>query len=264
MNIREYIESGILELYIFGRLSDAENEEVRKMEQQHHEVHHEIVAIEKAVINLSYSMAPYLSTENYEKIREQLIEKHTEAKVVDINRKPKSNILQYVGWAAAVLLLFGLIFQSVRYNEAVAQNEKVSAERGKFEQMLAMTEKKNTQNEKALAILRDRNTVAVPLAGQQAAPEAYARVYHNNQTQQVYVDAAGLPEPPKGYVYQVWALKLDPLTPTSVGLIENADAGSGLYPVEYFGGAEGYGITLEPAGGSPTPTLEKLFTLGKV
>jgi hypothetical protein len=39
----------------------------------------------------------------------------------------------------------------------------------------------------------------------------------------VYVDAAGLPEPPKGMVYQVWALKLNPLTPTSIGLLDKFD-----------------------------------------
>jgi hypothetical protein len=39
----------------------------------------------------------------------------------------------------------------------------------------------------------------------------------------VYIDAAGLPEPPKGMVYQVWALKLNPLTPTSIGLLDNFD-----------------------------------------
>lgn len=32
-----------------------------------------------------------------------------------------------------------------------------------------------------------------------------------------YIDASGLPTPPEGMVYQVWALKLEPvLTPTSI------------------------------------------------
>jgi hypothetical protein len=48
-------------------------------------------------------------------------------------------------------------------------------------------------------------------------------VYWNKETQVVYVDAAGLPEPPKGMVYQVWALKLNPLTPTSIGLLDKFD-----------------------------------------
>jgi hypothetical protein len=49
------------------------------------------------------------------------------------------------------------------------------------------------------------------------------KVYWNQDTKVVYVDASGLPEPPEGMVYQVWALKLDPLTPTSIGLLENFD-----------------------------------------
>jgi hypothetical protein len=45
-------------------------------------------------------------------------------------------------------------------------------------------------------------------------------MYWNKETQVVYVDAVGLPEPPKNGVYQVWALKLNPLTPTSIGLLD--------------------------------------------
>jgi anti-sigma-K factor RskA len=263
MNVTEYIESGILELYVLGKLSDAENEEVRRMAKQHPEVEAEIIAIEKAIINLSYSLAPYLSIENYERIREQLIEKYDEDGVVAMPRR-KSSAATYIGWAAAVVFLFGFMFQYYRYNEAVEEKQQVTTQSYKYEQLLAATQIKNTENEKALAILRDKNTITIKLEGQQAAPDAFAKVYHNTETQRVHVDAAGLPAPPPGYVYQVWALKLDPLTPTSIGLIENPQAGKGIHPVEYFEAAEGFGITLEPAGGSPTPTLEKLYTLGKV
>jgi len=263
MNVTEYIESGILELYVFGRLSDAENEEVRQMAKQHPEVEAEIIAIEKAVVNLSYSMAPYLSLENYERIREQLIEKYNEEGVIAMPRR-RSSAATYIGWAAAVVFLFGFIFQYYRYNEVVEEKQQVVTQSSKYEQLLAATRAKNAENENALAILRDKNTITVQLEGQQAAPDAFAKVYQNTKTKQVYVDAAGLPAPPPGYVYQVWALKLDPMTPTSIGLIENPGSGKGLHPVEYYEAAEGFGITLEPAGGSPTPTLEQLYTLGKV
>jgi hypothetical protein len=53
--------------------------------------------------------------------------------------------------------------------------------------------------------------------------QSSAKVYWNKETEVVYIDAAGLPEPPKGMVYQVWALKLNPLTPTSIGLLDNFD-----------------------------------------
>lgn len=256
---REYIESGILELYVFGQLSEAENKEVQQMAAGHRDVQDEIIAIEKAVINLSYSVSPYLSAENYEKIRHALIEKHEGVVTMPARR---SNFTAYMGWAASFILLLGLAFQYYKYNEAVEQTVQVKTQSSKYQQLLANLEVKNRENEKSLDFLRDQFTSSVALGGQQAAPESYAKVYINSNTNETYVDVAGLPEPPEGKVYQVWALKLDPLTPTSIGIVEST--GNGLYKVDTNAGAEAFGITLEPAGGSPTPTLEQLYTLGKV
>jgi hypothetical protein len=46
METKEYINSGILELYVYGLLSDTENEEVTTMANTHPEIKDEI-AIEK-------------------------------------------------------------------------------------------------------------------------------------------------------------------------------------------------------------------------
>lgn len=260
---REYIESGILELYVFGRLSDEENREVQAMAEKHDDVKAEIVAIEKAVINLSYSVAPYLSAENYEKIRRQLIEKHGETPVVDLQER-QGNGMSYLGWAAAVILMFGLGFQYYKYNGVIQEKETVQAEQSKYKQLVAELQDNNTKNEHALTILRDKYNTAVNLDGQAAAPEAYAKVYINKQTNQVHVDISGLPKPPEGKAYQVWALKLNPLTPESIGVIEDTTVNKGIFTVKAYDGAEAFGITLEPAGGSPTPTMEQLYALGKV
>ena len=75
----------------------------------------------------------------------------------------------------------------------------------------------------------------------------------------------GLPKPPKGKVYQVWSLKLDPLTPTSLGLLtENESQSSQIYKLDNSNTSEAFGITLEPEGGSESPTLEQLYVLGAV
>jgi hypothetical protein len=60
-------------------------------------------------------------------------------------------------------------------------------------------------------------------------------------------------------VYQVWALKLNPLTPTSIGLLDKFDE-STYFAVNNTGDAEAFAITLEPAG-SLNPTMEQLYTL---
>ena len=55
------------------------------------------------------------------------------------------------------------------------------------------------------------------------------------------------------------------LTPTSIGMLTNFKANrSKVFAVEKTEDAEAFGITLEPAGGSASPTMEQLYTLGKV
>jgi len=260
MDTTEYITSGTLEFYVYGLLSEQENVEVNEMAQKHESVKAEILSIEKAVINLSHGISPHLSAENYEKIRQKLIEKHNGV----VQMQPKRSMNPYIGWAAAVVLMFGLAFQYYKYNEVTKEVEAVNVQKSKFEQLLASTEQKNAEAEKALAIIRDNASTTVALAGQEIAPKAYAKVYVNKTKNEIYVDVSGLPKAPAGKVYQVWALKLDPLTPTSIGVIGDATTQNGIFKVENNETAQAFGITLEPAGGSPTPTLEQLYALGKV
>ena len=262
MENKEYIESGILELYVYGLLSETENEEVTTMAKNNPDINAEIIAIEKAIVSLSSSFAPFHSVEIYEKIKAKL-ELNPTTKVIEM--EPTRNWAQYIGWAAAILLLVGIGYQ---YNQLELTNNQVvnaTTEKVKMEEELNQLQLKNQASETSLAIVRDTKNTVVPLGGQAVAPESSAKVYWNKETQVVYVDAAGLPEPPKGMVYQVWALKLNPLTPTSIGLLQDFDKNDQrMFAVNSTGDAEAFGITLEPAGGSLTPTMEQLYTLGKV
>ncbi len=259
MDKQEYIDSGILELYVFGRLDEAEFNEVTKMAENDEDIKNEIISIEKAIINFSESVSPFLSSENYEKIRQALMLKHG---VVEM--KPKSNIFLYLGWAASILLLIGIGYQYKQLDDKETQIGNVQAEKSKLQESVVDLQLKNKESEEALALVRDNNNTVIALAGQEVSPESFAKAYWNKNTKTVHIDASGLPEPPEGMVYQVWALKLNPLTPTSIGLLENFKGNAKkIFAVENANEAEAFGITLEPAGGSASPTLEQLYTLGK-
>jgi hypothetical protein len=47
-------------------------------------------------------------------------------------------------------------------------------------------------------------------------------------------------------------------------LLDKFDDNQRIFAVNNTGDAEAFAITLEPAGGSLTPTMEQLYTLGKV
>jgi anti-sigma-K factor RskA len=261
MDTKEYIESGILELYVYGLLSETENLEVSFMSKSSPEINEEIIAIEKSIVALSSSFSPFHSVANFEKIKEKLELKH--AKVVEM--KPTTNWSQYIGWAAAVLLLAGIGFQYMQIDQNNSQFANTTIQKTKLEKELKILVLKNKSSETTLAIVRDVKNTVVALGGQAVAPESFTKVYWNQETKVVYIDAAGLPKPPEGMVYQVWALKLNPLTPTSIGLLENYDSNEQkLFTVNNADEAEAFGITLEPAGGSLSPTMEQLYTLGKV
>lgn len=262
METKEYIESGILELYVYGLLNESENDEVTAMAFKHSEVKEEIAAIEKAIINLSSSFSPFISHSQFEKIKAQLELKHSKI----VTMQSGSNRTAYMGWAASILLLIGIGYQYSKLNETNNQVVTIEKEKSKLQETVVNLETKNKETETVLNVVRDETNTVIALGGQAVAPTAKAKIYWNKQTQVVFVDASGLPEPPEGKEYQIWSLKLLPqLTPTSIGMLTNFSANrSKVFAVEKTGDAEAFGITLEPTGGSASPTMEQLYTLGKV
>ena len=262
MEATEYIESGILELYVYGLLTEAENIEIAEMAKKNPEIENEIISIEKAIVALSSSFSPFHSVANYEKIKARLELKH--GKVLEM--KPVSRWSEYAGWAAAVLLLLGVGYQTLQLSETKQAISTVGNEKNKIERELAYLDQQNKKTVQSLTIVRDIKNTGVTLGGQAVSPTSFAKVYWNKETKTTYIDAAGLPKPPKGMVYQVWALKLSPtLTPTSIGLLSDFEGNNQkIFAVDQTVYAEAFGITLEPAGGSLSPTMEQLYTLGKV
>ncbi len=255
MDTKDYIESGILELYVYGLLDETQNKEVLEMSKKHKEVEQEIVAIEKSILSLSSSFSPFLSVQNFEKIKSGLEIKHS--KIIEL--KPTSSRYNYVGWAAAALFLLFIGYQYQQQSILKDANKELN-------ETIVSSENENRKTNELLNIIRDNNNTVIALAGQTVDPSASAKVYWNKETQKVYIDASGLPTPPEGKEYQVWSLKLKPaLTPTSIGLLSEFNQnGSKIFEVSKTQDAEAFGITLEPKGGSKTPTMEQLYTLGSV
>ena len=262
MEAQQYIESGILELYVYGLLSEKENLEISELAKKNPDIENEIISIEKAVMALSSSFSPFHSAANFEKIKANLKLKDSKT----INIKEASNWRHYAGWAAAVLLMLGFGYQTLELTKSRQAVSEAGNEKNKIQRDYAYLSEQNRETKKNLVIIRDIKNTGVTLGGQAASPSSFAKVYWNKETKTTYIDAAGLPAPPKGMVYQVWSLKLSPvLTPTSIGLLENFKANSQkMFAVSQTYSAEAFGITLEPEGGSPTPTMEQLYTLGKV
>jgi anti-sigma-K factor RskA len=262
MDVQEYIASGILELYVAGILSEKENLEVHTYAQEYPEIKAEIEAIEAAVLEISHK-ATNLPAKGFETLKPRL-ENTGETKVIPIQRKPVS-WTAYIGWAASILLAIGLFWVYNQNKALESELELVESQNQQLEQQIADSNTSLEKTQDLLNTLRDQNISVIPLGGQDVSPDSYAKAYWNKQEEKVFIDAQGLPEPPDGFVYQVWSLKLSPLTPTSMGLLEDfAMDENKVFTLNNPNESEAFGITLEPAGGSESPTLEQLYTLGVV
>jgi len=265
MDIQAYIDSGILELYVAGQLNEQENEEVFQLLRKHPELLQEVLEIEAAVVKLTAAVSPKPSAYIFELIKKHLGLGTTETKVVTMEQPTKTNWLSYLSLAAALLLTVGLFWSINKNNDLKNKISDAEVENSYLNIQVENAKKELVATENILKAIRGKDVIAVPLGGQGEFASTYAKVYWNKKENQIYLDAQGLPDAPEGKVYQVWSLTLDPLTPTSLGTIDDFNADdTKIFNIINANESQAFGITLEPEGGSNTPTMEQLYTLGVV
>ncbi len=77
--------------------------------------------------------------------------------------------------------------------------------------------------------------------------------------ERVVLVAEDLPSPPEGETYQAWIMRED--VPEPAGLFEPNDTGAAAAPIEgSIEGADAVAVTVEPSGGSSSPTSDPLMT----
>ncbi|TAI48518.1 anti-sigma factor [Flagellimonas allohymeniacidonis] len=261
MDTKAYIESGIIELYVAGQLTEKENLEVARYARMYPEIKKEILEVENTILAVSRSASPK-SVPSFDAIRQKL--EGQEGKVIPMEKK-SSSWKPYVGWAAAVVCALGIVYLYNQNEQLNSGMEVTNTEIEKLEQEIKEANESLEKSTQLLDQLRNKDVVVVQLGGQSVSPESFAKAYWNKEEGQLFIDAQGLPEPPEGMAYQVWSLTLDPLTPTSVGLLENFESNdNGVFTLVNSNASEAFGITLEPEGGSAAPNLEQLYVLGTV
>lgn len=264
MDIKTYIESGILELYVAGSLSEKENQEVFEMMQQHPEILQEVLEIEAAIIKLTSAASQTKNLNSLQTIKNQLGFATNEPKVIPMP-KTKFNWVTYAGWAASVILAVGLFYTSTQNSQLKETIQISETKQSLLETQIANSKNSLDEANTLISVLRDDAITKIPLAGQVNFASTYAKVYWDKDKQRIFLDAQGLPNPPQGMVYQVWSLTISPLTPTSLGTLDDFTTDNNkIFEIRNANESEAFGITLEPAGGSESPTMAQLYTLGVV
>ena len=259
MDIKDIISSGLLELYVLGITSEEETAQVNDLAARYPEVLAEVRSIETAL--QSYSRLHAVKPAGH--IKNSLLNKipATSAHQRNVNT-PVVSISPFWKYAAAasILLLVGSIVMNVNYYRKI---ETAQTEKQRIEQQLLTQERVNDEMKNNLNIIQSKYSEPVALHGLQAAPDAAAKIFWMKNTGEVYIDPSNLPEAPAGKQYQLWGI-VDG-KPVDGGLIitTKKDNKYQILKMKSFGKAEAFAVTLETAGGNPTPKGD-MYVMGKM
>ncbi|WP_417430537.1 anti-sigma factor domain-containing protein [Halpernia sp.] len=263
MDIKTYISTGIIEEYALGVLPQEDasilecvmknNVEVRNAvleAQKTFELLADAEAIEppselKSQIFAKLDFAK--STENTNNLTET---KSVSAPIIPLNKKSEnSNFSKFALIAASLLLLL-----SLGYNFFNSQKQSKEISQLATNNTILSTQVSELQSQNTM-ILNSKN---IKLNGVAAHPGMLANVYWDS-SKKVYLKVNNLPAAPQGKQYQLWAI-VDG-KPVSAGMFDGSKPDS-IQSMAVIDKAQAFAITLEKAGGSPTPTMENMMVMG--
>ena len=264
MDIKSYIDSGILEDYVLGHVSEQEIKEVRCLSSIYPEIQSEVDAIESRLLNVSESLVDEMPALDFGKFMEtikQTSQEESDEKEATPRAIVKPTRTVFGAWqiAAAILLIVSVsavwMVNNLNSNNArlADTNEVLRQEMGHMTDEL---------NEKQLiaAIIADKDVKKITLKSTDPQVDQFASVYWNTRENAVYLNADNLPSPPEGSQYQLWKLKDG--VPFDQGVIPINT--KGLHLMNKAENADAFAITLEKEGGVESPTLTQLKVLGEV
>ena len=277
-NLQSYIESGILEIYVLGDLNSTEKAEVEVMCKLHPEVKVELDEIELMMNNI----ADDLTLEPSERVREGFLnsitfsdeeekitavpEEKEAVKVVAINSK-QLNFYKF-SLAACLALLLVSIIAVINLNknlkDSKAQIASLQSSNQGFANQVNYLDKKVSNSNEILNMYANPAYKMVSLKGTANSPESNIVVAFNPKEEKVMLDlhSMKMPENDTEHQYQLWAL-VDG-KPVDLGVFDANSNEIGLKDMKSIGTAQTFAVTLEPRGGSVSPTLEKLMVIGNI
>jgi anti-sigma-K factor RskA len=284
-NLKAYIESGVLELYVLGDLSPEEALLVEEMASQHAEVRDEIAAIEATMeeyaIQNAISPSEDVETRLFEKLgltdstleddRFQTNTAYTEEpKIVRLdNSAGKVRTLRYALVACVALLVISTAALFITYNKLNDAHDQIASlnlDKQKFAGVVSKMEFENQGLENIAAMADSKEWATIRLEGQAYSPSSKMKVYWNKNDKSVLINyvAMDLPKADANHEYQLWAL-VDG-KPVSLGVFGSSDAigKEALVKMQTIEKAQAFAVTLEPMGGSVNPTMDKLTVMGGV
>ncbi|MDX2069621.1 MAG: anti-sigma factor [Haliscomenobacter sp.] len=249
-NIQEYLDSGVIEMYVLDQLSDAEREEVEKLAAQYPEIREEIAEVEEA-------MGTYHTLEGLtppDHILSNIMAATAPGEVatapITVTTLPKRTLSILWPMAAAVV---GLALAAWMYIGKQSVQQELATLKKTTEDLRSNQQALGNKLQAAQKALDELDDVCcAEKLTVNAADQPIAAVYWDKKVRLAHLKLLKLANPGKNKQYQLWAFVKG--KPVSVGVVDWEALQKGLITFEFQNKPEAFAISLEPYGGSLSPT----------
>ncbi|MEK7227052.1 MAG: anti-sigma factor [Bacteroidota bacterium] len=252
MDIRNYISSGIIELYVMGLCSPEEERELEQLRKQHPELHEAIMQYESEMESKMLQKGTLPAADVDEKILQRLEALNTPVLQMKTAGTPVKKMFWLKPVAAAVLLLLGI---SVFFNYRLSKKNKLQAEiiKGSKNISLPLSD---------YEVITNPSITPVGMYGVGSHAICRCTMFWDKKTGKAYIIIHHLPKSSSSKDYQLWA-EVDG-KPVSVGIINDEIRGRFIEVPNVPSGAIAFTVTLERAGGNNTPTVDETYLKGGI
>ena len=258
MDIKTYISSGVIENYVLGNISQEESSILECVMQNNPDVQTAVTEYQLILEELATKTA--IQPPSY--IKAELLKKldfnanlETSGKIIPMVKKeiPAKTSTAIPTWmmVASVALLFGLGYLGYEVNSKNQQLETIAQNNTTLSAKVSSLEEMNSLM---------KNSVKIELKGVENHPDLLADVYWHT-SKRVFLEMKNLPAAPTGKQYQLWAIVEG--KPVDMGMY-STDKEDGFQEMKSVENAQAFAITLEKAGGNPTPTMEEMYVMGTI
>lgn len=274
IDVKKYIESGILDEYAAGIISENEKKEVEALADIYPEIAKELNSINMSLA----AFALVGGVEPPDKMEEQIWAEilNLDSNVINLNTKSNSQVskptnIQKLSKYSAVATLVIMIFVTIgwavtfknRYDASQKALSHLDKQNQKLNNSIAELEKLNQSFYIRDSILSNPNTTFIKLSGiKSKSPKSKAYVVWDKSTADVYIDILSLPKNPPDKQYQLWAISQIGRQ-ISVGLFDVPEVKK-ILPIGKTQEAVQFFVSLEPKGGAKLPTLKEKYIYGNV
>lgn len=256
MNIKEYISSGILELYVLGQTSAQESQEVEKNAGQYPEIADELEALQIALLSFNQTVAKAPPPHLEQKILDSIKGRSSGQTAHGNNSSP----YLWIGLLALALAGMGYFYQQNQRSTAALAS--LQSDFAKLKKDCEAVQNHFAKQNKYIAVVGDTGDRAVAMEGQETVPGAFGVVHWNPKKRQAFLEIKNLPDPPPGKQYQLWAI-VDG-QPTDMGVFDIERGEMVLQELPFIAAPQAFAVTLEKAGGSAVPTLDQMVMIGNI